>query len=63
MNQENRGFIAWFKSWWQRLTKSEPGSHHDVRSKQSINLASPEKDRQIDFINEGGNSQPLDKVL
>jgi hypothetical protein len=35
--------------------------NHDVAPKQIIHPDSPDKEEQIDFIAEGGDSQPLKK--
>lgn len=44
-------------------TKSSLPSNHDVAQKQIINPNSPLQDEQLKFIDEGGDSQPLDNHL
>ena len=41
--------------------KHNISTNHHVAPKQVIKPESPSKDEQIDFIDEGGNSQPLKK--
>lgn len=52
--------------WWKDLTglnnQATKGDDLPIQTKQKIHPHSPAKDAQQNFINEGGNSQPLRRI-